>query len=283
MAEIRYNNSLGQLGAPMGSTDTSITFTGSPGWATLTGSDYIKLEIDPPISTNPEPNANFEVVYVSAYTASASSATITRGEEGTTPVDHFVNATWLAGPTAADFNSGGGGGGNVTVHKAPFAYNLTGLSTGVAAPFDDSYVPAVGDLLLNAWIEIDTAWNGTTPKGDVGCDFTDGNGWFGNSWDVLDMTVVDVGGSSSWLGDAALIEQGGVTGSYAGNPSSLINSVLSSFFTGTTQPAPRYLPATFVAATAIQIVVSENGTLTGGSPGATQGAAILYVATATPT
>jgi hypothetical protein len=108
MSEILYDNSLGQLGAPVGASDTSITFTGSPGWATLTGDDYIKLVLDPPTSTNPVPNPLFEVVYVTAYTGGDSTGTISRGEGDTTPVAHDINATWLNAPTAADFNSGGG-------------------------------------------------------------------------------------------------------------------------------------------------------------------------------
>lgn len=104
MSEVRYNNSVGQLGAPMAPTDTSITFTGSPGWATLAGGDYIKLVIDPTLgSASPSPNPLFEIVYVTAYTGGASTATIERGQEGTTAQAHAVNAIWMNGATAADF------------------------------------------------------------------------------------------------------------------------------------------------------------------------------------
>jgi hypothetical protein len=140
VAEILYDNSLGQLGAPMLSTDTSITFTGSPGWATLTGDDYIKLVLDPPTSTNPVPNASFEIVYVTAYTGGSSTGTISRGEEGTTPVAHDINATWLNSPTAADYGAGGGSvesvtatDDTITVDNSDPANPTVGVTAGIFA------------------------------------------------------------------------------------------------------------------------------------------------------
>lgn len=44
----------------------------------------------------------------------------------------------------------------------------------------------------------------------------------------------------------------------------------------------RLLPGKFTAADAIKVVVSQNGSSTGADPGATQGAAVLYLVTATP-
>jgi hypothetical protein len=128
MAEVSYNNSLGPLGAPQAADDTDITFTGSPGWATLADGDYIKLVVDPATSTNPVPNANFEIEYVTAYTGGSSTATVSRGQEGTTPVAHAVNATWLNGPTVDDFSGGGGGvtlGSDSTYFSADDAITLS--------------------------------------------------------------------------------------------------------------------------------------------------------------
>lgn len=92
----------------MGASDTSITFMGSPGWATLSAGDIIKLVIDPTLgSATPSPNPLFEIVYVTAYTGSASTATVSRGEEGTTAQAHAINAIWVNGATAADFTVAG--------------------------------------------------------------------------------------------------------------------------------------------------------------------------------
>lgn len=58
---------------------------------------------------------------------------------------------------------GGAGAGTPVVRKFPFAFDTPDLLTG--APL---YTPTIGDILLDGWVEIGTAWNGTTPKGDFG-------------------------------------------------------------------------------------------------------------------
>lgn len=169
--EIRYDNSLGPLGAPMASIDTTITFTGSPGWATLTGDDYIKLVLDPPTSTNPVPNPLFEIVYVTAYTGGDSTASISRGQEGTTPVAHDINATWLVAPTIPDY---GGGSvesvtatdativvdntdpANPTIAVAPGIFALltedvnTVATSGAAQTIPDNTTATINDIVLSA-------------------------------------------------------------------------------------------------------------------------------------
>lgn len=100
MARLRYNNSLGTLGGSLTDSGTTITFAVAPAWATLSGSDYIPLTLDPPTDL---PNADFEIVYVTAYTATDTTATISRGQEGTSGVAHTSGATWLCGPVVDDF------------------------------------------------------------------------------------------------------------------------------------------------------------------------------------
>ena len=102
MARLRYNNALGTLGGS-GLTDgtgTTITFASAPAFATIVSPDYIPLVIDPPSGS--APSNTFEVVYLTAYTASATTGTIVRGCEGTTGVAHAAGATWECGPTQTD-------------------------------------------------------------------------------------------------------------------------------------------------------------------------------------
>lgn len=89
--------------------------------------------------------------------------------------------------TSGGTGGGGGGAGGLIVRKFAFAHNDAGLDTGEAL-----YTPTVGDILYNAWLSITTAWNGTTPKGDVGL-FTAGfTGLFTSAAGlVYDMTNVD--------------------------------------------------------------------------------------------
>lgn len=98
MARVRIDNSIGTLGAALTSAGTTITFASAPSWATLPKGNIIPLVLDPPGAS---PNGNYEVVYVTAYTSGATTATIKRGQEGTTGVAHSNGATWMVGPTAA--------------------------------------------------------------------------------------------------------------------------------------------------------------------------------------
>jgi hypothetical protein len=99
LARLRYNNSLGTLGALLSSGGTTITFASAPSFATLSGGDYIPLVIEPPSSS---PSANFEIVYLTAYTAAATTGTILRGQEGTSASSHVNGAVWACAPVVSD-------------------------------------------------------------------------------------------------------------------------------------------------------------------------------------
>ena len=99
MARLRYNNSVGTLGASLTSSGTTIAFASAPSFATIVSPDYIAIVLEPTGST---PSANFEIVYLTAYTAAATTGTILRGQEGTTGVAHSNGVAWEQGPVQAD-------------------------------------------------------------------------------------------------------------------------------------------------------------------------------------
>jgi hypothetical protein len=159
--------------------------------------------------------------------------------------------------------------GSPIVRAFPFAYNSPGILTGYAV-----YTPTVNDILLEAWIEIDTAWDGTSPLGDFG-PFEVGNiyGWLAFF------------GQGPYLCDAADSSQLDVSTTFSqGNPFTDNGSLLSISDNLTTNIARRgrAVPAKFIAANPIKVVVSQDGTNTGADPGSTVGSAILYLVTATP-
>jgi hypothetical protein len=141
----------------------------------------------------------------------------------------------------------------VRVIACPFAHNTAGLLTGAAV-----YTPTIGDILLNAWIAIITAWDGTTPQGDFS-QFTGSGaplgllGYFGTST-TMDSAAdtINNGGGPRMPGMNVAFDENGVA------------------------------PGVFTSADPIKVVVSQNGTITGADPGSTQGAAILYLVVATP-
>lgn len=56
-------------------------------------------------ATGANPSNKFEIVYITAYTAGALTATVARGQEGTSAQGHSNGVSWGVVPTALDFGS----------------------------------------------------------------------------------------------------------------------------------------------------------------------------------
>jgi hypothetical protein len=153
--------------------------------------------------------------------------------------------------------------GSAIIRKFDFAHDTAGLLTGAAV-----YTPSIGDILLDAWIEIETAFNGTSPLCDVG-PFSGGHhqGWFHDfGHGPVDLSHADVLSSNDEL----------LTGAAGLSPLSLANVNANP---GT---ALRSVPAKITAAAPIKVCVSQNGFNNGADPASTVGAAVLYLVTCTP-
>lgn len=184
-------------------------------------------------------------------------------------------------------SSGGGAPNAVKVRKFPFAYNTPGILTGAAL-----YTPTADDVLLDAWFQITTAWNGTTPLGDFGIFDVNHSGWLktGSGLNPVDMTVAYddtgmFGPLGLWIGGPSSLTAAEIVNLM--NNSLLATGVSSPFAVGVTATALGQLdvalvPAQIAAATPFKICVSQSGATNGADPGATQGAAVLYLVTATP-
>ena len=104
MSRLQYNGVLAHLDADLSAGATAITFdvplthSGGTNVPTLSGGDYFALTI---LDANAVPR---EIVYVTAYTAGATTATITRGQEGTSGVTHSAGVIVLHAPTVYDYN-----------------------------------------------------------------------------------------------------------------------------------------------------------------------------------
>lgn len=95
----RYNFKSGTItDNPLTNSATTMNSTNLAGLPAIGSTEYAVLVLDPAGTGNGP-----EVVYVTAHTGSATSATIVRGREGTTAVQHSSNVTWIHVATAADY------------------------------------------------------------------------------------------------------------------------------------------------------------------------------------
>lgn len=191
---------------------------------------------------------------------------------------------------------GSGGSGSPPPHRFPFTFDMPNLHSGVVVEFEDGYTPVVGDLLMNAWFEIETGWDGTTPAADVG-QMLGGYGWFGNLFTgAVNIAVgsedVDYGtgtdgllvGVRQSLAEAAVFTEVQIYLQLNAIPPTqlpLVNQLETS--ESVLFPSYERLPGRFTNTNPIKVVVSQTGKTDGADPGATQGSAVLYVVTATPT
>jgi hypothetical protein len=102
MARLHYNGVSGTLGGSLTNSGTTITLSGAlthsggTNVPTITGSDYLPLSI-----LDSSSNLS-EIVYLTAYTAGATTGTITRGQEGTSGVTHAAADRVTHALTATD-------------------------------------------------------------------------------------------------------------------------------------------------------------------------------------
>ncbi len=150
-----------------------------------------------------------------------------------------------------------GGSQTTNLIRVPFSFDTSSLNVGV-----DVYAFAAGEYLLQAWIEVITAWDGTTPKGDFGFPDSSPLGILGGQSAVAPMDV-------QWQ------EVIGGTGAL------YIADAVQGYFPAAAQVGSTNAPLRFTTPQTLQVWVSRDGlsggTATGGAAGA--GAISLLVAT----
>jgi hypothetical protein len=83
---------------PLGSGATTLTSSALASLVAVGSTQHLAITLDPGATAGAP-----EIVYVTAHTASATTATILRGREGTTARAHNQNVPWSHGPTIVDF------------------------------------------------------------------------------------------------------------------------------------------------------------------------------------
>lgn len=126
------------------------------------------------------------------------------------------------------------------------------------------YTPTVDDILMNAWIEVDEAWDGDTPFATLGT--------------FVETTAYLSGRADLTQADSELFGKGVLVSYFEGGPPLGNLSLVGDSAYGQYRTAP----SKFVAANPLRIVITQDGSAIGADPGSTQGSGILYLVVATP-
>jgi nitrous oxidase accessory protein NosD len=97
MARLRYENVAGTLTSDLEAGVTTLSHPNLARMGTVAAPDVAAITI---IATD---GLTHEVVHVTSHTDGATTATISRGQEGTTALAFGAGAVWTHGPTGADF------------------------------------------------------------------------------------------------------------------------------------------------------------------------------------
>lgn len=216
MARQRFNGLKASLSGAHTAATTTLTFasalTYNNGVAvpSLTGTDYFMLTV---LSSTGD---LAEIVKVSAYTQGATTATVSRGESGTTAIAHASGATVVNAPTSGDYQT--------VLFNRRTAGDLSFNSTGwqdVSTSLDMTLPAQVGDTIeYSASFLVQSAANalaidvativGGSPVNYFGASggATD-NGVM--AWYCPSSVTVPVGGSTFYVLQAGDISGGNVT------------------------------------------------------------------------
>lgn len=192
-----------------------------------------------------------------------------------------------------------GGGTGIKVVPVPFAFNTPNLATGAVA-----YTPQVGELLIDAWLDILDSWDGSGPSGFAGPAFDLGTfisvhyGLFNWAATAVGGTELVTSGIDMGISPAAIESLDISSGAYSlsqvmaiTNTWKMLNSravpstpqaeaTLIFKYSNFGAPSPS-APARFTTTDPLKIVVSQTGENNGGDPGSTVGSAVLYLLIAT--
>lgn len=86
----RFNLVSGSLTSGISNSDTTISSAGLANLGVIDSTNYAPIII------------GTEIIWVTAHSAAATTATVVRAKEGTSAVSHAANATWVHGPTVQD-------------------------------------------------------------------------------------------------------------------------------------------------------------------------------------
>lgn len=222
---LRTNSVAGALTASISAIDTSMSSAGLADLGVVDATNHAAITIFA-VDGNGRITAK-EIVYVTAHTAAATTATIARAKEGTSAAAWGAGATWSHSPTSKDFDGSGGGSGligftayNPAVRVVQTRNSLTFADLDAANLAVSFVAPPSGKVLVrlsaSAFTDIagnEHLWNLRDSGGDiagtkVGASSMSNN--FGGMSRVISVTGLTPGTTYSWKWGWAVAVVGGV-------------------------------------------------------------------------
>ncbi len=153
------------LNNPLAIGDTSLSSAGLSSLAAVAAPDIAAICLDP-AGVNGTP----EVIWVTAHTAAATTATIARAKEGSTARAHPVGTTWVHGPTLLDYEAAIQ---EYLMPQVPLHNTLSNSILGANTAFFVPVIPLTADVTITQLINsigvqsgnVDVGvyeWDGTT-------------------------------------------------------------------------------------------------------------------------
>lgn len=169
--------------------------------------------------------------------------------------------------------------GTTVVRAFSFKATTPNLDTGV--PF---YTPAVGEVLLNLWFSVETAWNIAPAAADIGIAGSGGAGFFGAVLVPVDMATLNAflpGVLTAMASYQDASTNGVLEGLLETQPGA--NPVGLQVTPGIQSLQGSFIPVTFLTTDPLEVWVTQDGSQGGTPTGSNIGDALIYIVTATPT
>lgn len=212
----RTNLVAGALSAGISGADTTISSAGLAGLAVIDATNHAAITI-----FAADGNGRIlvsEIVYVTAHTAAATTATVVRGREGTSASAWSSGATWAHAPTTRDLSTGTVAFASRTAGEVTFTNTTTWveMSSALRLVLPNTYA---GDVVE---VGVAARWSNQNAQG------------MGDAATLVSGSPVNYFGTTGAAGDAGVASWFGDSNLRAPIGGSVFKTVVSGDLSGTT-------------------------------------------------
>jgi hypothetical protein len=136
---------------PLTNVATTVNSAAFANLPAVTATSHLPIILDPLASAGAP-----EIVYITAHTAAATSATVVRGQEGTSARQHATGMTWRHAALVSDYDSVLGYA-QAVANQGTFTAetDLTGLAVTVTVPYAQHRIRITGSIYCSSSVAND--------------------------------------------------------------------------------------------------------------------------------